>query len=149
MADLIIRQGAGEDAEALGILDRRCFDDPWSQESFLRELTVNNRAFYLVAEINNKIVGYAGFWLIVDEGHITNVAVDPEFRKKGIGKAIVKSLTDFGRSEGITSFTLEVRAGNIAAQNLYKSFGFLEAGVRPKYYENNGEDALIMWLREK
>ncbi|MEG0292305.1 MAG: ribosomal protein S18-alanine N-acetyltransferase [Anaerovoracaceae bacterium] len=149
MGNLVIREAEYKDVEILGELDVKCFDDPWSVESFKREIEENSIAFYIVCEFDGKVVGYAGVWFILDEGHITNVAVDPQYRNKGLGAKVVGTLIDFSRQEGIKSFTLEVRKSNIAAQNLYKKFGFKEEGVRPKYYENNGEDALIMWLTEE
>jgi ribosomal-protein-alanine N-acetyltransferase len=118
----------------------------WSLDSFSKELT-NPFAKYLIAKTDNKTVGFAGVWTIVDEGHITNIAVHPEFREKGIGSALVKSLIDHSKGWGCSSLTLEVRASNTPAKNLYKKFGFVEEGVRKKYYQDNKEDAIIMWKR--
>ncbi|MDS0526608.1 ribosomal protein S18-alanine N-acetyltransferase [Clostridium sp. SHJSY1] len=120
--------------------------ESWSLDSFSKELT-NPLAKYLVAKSNDKIVGFAGVWTIVDEGHITNIAVHPEFREKGIGSALIKSLIDYSKNWGCTSLTLEVRASNTPAKNLYKKFGFVEEGIRKKYYQDNKEDAIIMWKR--
>lgn len=120
--------------------------ESWNFDSFSKELT-NPLAKYLVAKINKKIVGFAGVWTIVDEGHITNIAVHPSFRKKGIGSALVQSLINHSKDWGCNSLTLEVRASNTSAQNLYKKFGFVEEGIRKKYYQDNKEDAIIMWKR--
>ena len=114
----------------------------------MQELSVNERAMYFVAEIDGQIAGYAGLWQIVDEGHITNVAVAPQFRRQKLATAILEAFLAEGRARGIRAFTLEVRASNIAAQELYRKFGFQSAGERPGYYEDNKEAAMIMWLAE-
>ena len=114
----------------------------------MQELSVNERAMYFVAEIDGQIAGYAGLWQIVDEGHITNVAVAPQFRRQKLATAILEAFLSEGRARGIRAFTLEVRASNIAAQELYRKFGFQSAGYRPGYYEDNKEAAMIMWLAE-
>ena len=145
MDSLIIRKAETKDIKEMAALDLVCFPAPWSEEAFRQELEENNLAFYVVAELKEKVVGYAGLWAILDEGHITNVAVSPEHRKRGIGRAVVEVLVDATEQAGLNSFTLEVRTSNITAQNLYKKFGFIEAGLRKGYYEDNGEDALIMW----
>jgi ribosomal-protein-alanine N-acetyltransferase len=128
-------------------MDILCFSAPWSEESFEKEIRENRLAFYIVAEINGIMVGYAGLWCIVDEGHITNVAVHPDFRRRGIGEALVSVLLDHTVRNGILSHTLEVRASNEAAITLYSKFGFQPAGFRKNYYEDNGEDAIIMWRK--
>jgi ribosomal-protein-alanine N-acetyltransferase len=98
-----------------------------------------------VAEFSGQVVGYAGLWVIFDEGHITRIVVDPKFRRKGIGKSLVIALMEIGRKRGCKSFTLEVRSSNIEARNLYGGLGFEEVGLRRGYYEIEGEDAVIMW----
>ena len=135
-----------KDADITNVVEveTKSFEIPWSKESFENELK-NKLALYLVAKVDEKAVGYVGVWKIFDEGHITNVAVHPEFRGKGIGKALISELLYLCRKDGITSFTLEVRESNIVAQNLYKSFGFTESGKRKGYYSDNNEDAIIMW----
>lgn len=143
--DLIIRQAEAKDILPMAELDQLCFAAPWSVESFETEILRNNVALYLIAEINETVVGYAGLWCVLDEGHITNVAVHPDYRKKGIGEALVSVLIDHTSANGIKSHTLEVRPSNAAAIALYTKFGFQPAGIRKKYYEDNGEDAIIMW----
>ena len=105
----------------------------------------NKLAFYIVAEIAGQICGYVGIWKIFEEGHITNVAVAPEFRRKHIGRAMLETLISVTAEAGIEKYTLEVRAGNEPAIRLYEGLGFKSAGIRPGYYEDNGEDAVIMW----
>lgn len=144
-AEVIIRKGVIEDAEDIAALEVICFADPWSKESMEYELAENPRAVYIVAEVNGHVVGYAGVWGIVDEGHITNVAVSPDYRRKNIGSLLIYHMLKATMQAGLVRHTLEVRAGNVAAQALYRKFGFEEAGVRKGYYQDNGEDAIIMW----
>ena len=120
---------------------------PWSKEAFAQEIT-NPMAKYVVAEMDNKVIGFAGLWTIVDEGHITNIAVHPDYRGKGIGSKLVKSLIDNSKDWYINDLTLEVRYSNKIAQNLYKKYGFIEEGIRKNYYADNKEDAVIMWRRK-
>lgn len=131
-------------AEVLKI-EKECFATPWSENAFNMELK-NKLAKYVVARVDGEIIGYGGLWMIIDEGHITNIAVKEEFRGSGAGSAILKHLIDTCKENGISSMTLEVRRGNEPAKALYKKYGFLEAGIRPKYYADDNEDALIMWL---
>ena len=120
--------------------------ESWSMASFINELS-NPLARYLIAEKGNKILGFAGVWIIVDEGHITNIAVHPKYRGYGIGKELLSSMIDYAKEWQINSFTLEVRPSNIIAQNLYNKFQFKEEGIRKNYYADNNEDAIIMWRR--
>lgn len=119
------------------------FDDFWNYNIFKGELE-NPNSKYIVAKINNKIVGYAGLWKAVDDVHITNIVTAKAFRKRGIAKAMLKCLIELAKQEeNITSITLEVNSKNIPAINLYKSFDFYVVGLRKKYY-NNIDDAIIM-----
>ena len=145
MADVIIRQAIPEDAEDIFEIEQICFPDPWSLDSIRYELEENQRAFYVVAKHSGKLVGYAGLWWVVDEGHITNVAVRPGYRNRKIGESIIRALLEHTTSEGILHHTLEVRRSNEPAINLYEKFGFEVEGVRKGYYRFGDEDALIMW----
>lgn len=145
MNNLVIRQAGEWDIDAISSLEKICFTVPWSRDSIARELTENDMAFYIVAELNGQVVGYAGMWHIVDEAHITNVAVLPEQRNKHIATAIIAVMIQFSEEKGIRRFTLEVRSSNEPAKALYRNFGFKEEGLRKGYYEDNGEDAVIMW----
>lgn len=146
--DLIVRQAEKKDIRPMAEMDILCFSAPWSEKSFEKEINENQLAFYIVAEIDGRLVGYAGLWCILEEGHITNVAVHPEFRRRGIGEALVSLLLQYTIENGILNHTLEVRASNDAAISLYTKFGFYPAGIRKNYYEDNGEDAIIMWRKE-
>lgn len=145
MDELIIRQAEERDIDAIAQLDQLCFTTPWSRDSIEKEIIQNDIAIYIVAQIKEEVVGYAGLWKIIDEGHITNVAVHPQHRKKGIGEALVSVMLDYTNQLGVISHTLEVRPSNQYAIHLYEKLGFLVVGERKKYYEDNGEDALIMW----
>ena len=145
MADLIVRRGEEKDIAAIEEIEKLCFATPWSYESLKYDIVENNRALYLVAEIEGEICGYVGIWKIVDEGHITNVAVAPTHRRKHIASALLESLFRVTERAGVVRHTLEVRAGNEGAIKLYESFGFKADGLRKGYYEDNGEDAVIMW----
>ncbi len=126
-------------------IEKLSFTIPWTKNAFIQELKNNKLAMYISAEIENKVVGYAGMWKIFDEGHITNIAVHPEFRHIGIGSMLLEGLINISKREDITKMTLEVRKSNKAAQSLYMRYGFKEAGIRKDYYADNGEDAIIMW----
>lgn len=143
----MIRIMTVEDLDQVMLLELACFSVPWTRESFEKELSENKLAHYIVIEEENQIVGYGGVWYIVDEGHITNVAIHPDHRKKGLGKQLVDAMKDIAIQNEIILMTLEVRVSNIAAITLYERMGFLEAGIRPKYYTDNQEDALIMWVK--
>jgi [ribosomal protein S18]-alanine N-acetyltransferase len=142
--NLIIRDMKLEDIDGVYNVEKSCFPDPWSKESFKKEIQ-NKLAKYLVAQVEDKVVGYIGAWFVIDEAHITNVAVSPEYRGQRIGDKIVKCFIDECNDNKINAMTLEVRVSNIVAQNLYKKYGFKLAGVRKEYYSDNKEDALIMW----
>jgi ribosomal-protein-alanine N-acetyltransferase len=134
-----------DDIDQIMVVEKLSFTIPWSKKTMQEEIFSNNMARYLVAKVNGQVVGYAGVWKILNEGHITNIAVHPEFRDCGVGSALLSELIKRGETEGIESFTLEVRKTNKAAIALYSKYGFKEAGVRKKYYADNDEDAILMW----
>lgn len=138
-----------EDVDAVHEIESRCFSTPWSKESFVQEITSNNLARYMVLELEGQIIAYGGFWIVVDEAHITNIAVDPSMRRRGLGKILVKGMIEEIEKTDLDNVTLEVRASNTPAYNLYEGFGFVEAGRRLGYYQSPKEDAIIMWLKLK
>lgn len=146
MSNLEIREFNINDIEELYEVELTSFTDPWSKESFKDELN-NEIAHYLVGSINNKVVAYIGAWFILDEAHITNVSVKSDFRRQKIAKQLITAFIVLAKKHQITSITLEVRASNIPAQSLYQQFGFEKQGLRKRYYADNNEDAIIMWLR--
>ncbi|QAA31460.1 ribosomal protein S18-alanine N-acetyltransferase [Clostridium manihotivorum] len=122
------------------------FPIPWSRKSFEQELS-NVFANYFVAKSNDEVIGYGGMWIIIDEGHITNIAVHPKYRNQGVGDKILSKMIATCNEKKVIAMTLEVRSSNLAAQKLYSKYGFISEGIRKKYYEDNGEDAIIMWKR--
>lgn len=130
--------------DAIAALEKRCFSDPWSKKLFEQELT-NERSYYVVLLDDDTVIGYAGFWKIFDEGHIMNIAVAPEYRGQHLSHLLMKAFLEFAARSEIRYLTLEVREGNIPARNLYYQYGFEDAGVRKGYYQDNGENAIIMW----
>lgn len=143
MCEIGIREMTREDVPAIHEIEVLCFPDPWSVESLLAEVSGVNPSFYLVGEIDGRVVGYAGLWRILDEGHITNVAVHPDYRRRHVGELLVANLLKKSLERGMRAFTLEVRVSNEAALGLYQKFGFAVAGRRKNYYQT--EDAFVMW----
>ncbi len=135
-----------KDLPAMAEIERRCFHTPWSEESLRDDLTGNPLSVYMVLEAESgDVAGYMSLWRILDEGHINNVAVLPEYRRRGGASEMLEFMLEYSEKNGISSHTLEVRVSNEGAIGLYRKFGFKEAGVRKGYYEDDGEDALIMW----
>lgn len=129
-------------------IESRSYQAPWSRRAFVSEVTDNSYAYYYVAKRGDTIVGYVGMWIILEEAHITNIAVDPDWRRLGIGRYMLETMFDRAREHGATKMTLEVRVSNITAQNLYRKLGFEERGIRKGYYTDTHEDALIMWKED-
>ena len=117
----------------------------WSKESFMSELSNDLARYFSAFDEDGNLIAYSGSWQILEEAHITNIAVDPEFRRKHIGEALLKTIIDQCYKDGVKYITLEVRVGNVAAISLYEKYGFKSLGVRKGYYQDNNEDALIMW----
>lgn len=145
MNDIDILSLKLEHIDSVLVIDTLCFPTPWSRESFQKEIENNKFARYIIAKKGEVVIGYAGMWLILDEGHITNIAVHPEYRGIGAGKLLLEALIEICKIELVNSITLEVRKSNIVAQSLYKKYGFVEEGIRKEYYGDNREDAIIMW----
>jgi ribosomal-protein-alanine N-acetyltransferase len=147
MNQVTIRKATIDDIDGIAALEECCFSVPWSRQSLYRDMTENGRALYFVAEISGQVAGYVGLWTILDEGQINNVAVLPRYRRAHVGSALIRTMLQNTEEAGIHSHTLEVRAGNQPAIGLYEKFGFRQEGLRKGYYEDNGEDAIIMWRR--
>jgi ribosomal-protein-alanine N-acetyltransferase len=120
------------------------FADPWSESSFVDELTTNDLAYYVVPEVGGQVAGYAGMWVVLEEAQLTNIAIHPDFRGQGLGKATLVYLMELAKQLGSTKMTLEVRKSNKVAQHIYRCQGFSVMGTRANYYPNNGEDAILM-----
>ena len=144
MGEPVIRFMRLKDVDAVAAIEEATFARPWSRESFRQEVTRNAVARYLVAEEDGEILGYAGAWVILDESHITNIAVREDARGRGLGKKLTTELLQILSNLGACYATLEVRVSNVRAQNLYKSLGFISVGKRKRYYEDNNEDAFLM-----
>jgi ribosomal-protein-alanine N-acetyltransferase len=127
-------------------IERAVYPRPWSAALFFSELGQRASRTYLVAHHGRRLVGYGGLMCHLDEGHITTLAVDPDFQHRRIGTRLLLSLVDEARSHPVKSLALEVRVANWPAQRLYSWFGFRPVGVRKNYYAETGEDALVMWI---
>lgn len=126
-------------------IERQSFPTPWPRDAYAHELQENRLATYIVARREREIVGYAGMWVIVDEAHITTIAVDPCVRGQHIGERLLVGLLDAALTRGARWMTLEVRKSNAVAQALYKKYGFRGIGIRKGYYSDTREDAIVMW----
>lgn len=145
MTNVSVRKMTVMDAPGVHAVELESFATPWTLESFIAEMTQNPNAYYLVAE-TDEIIGFAGLWHIADEGHITNVAVKQKARGRGIGETLLVALIEQAKQLGLRAMTLEVRVSNTPARTLYEKLGFLYAGTRKRYYQDNNEDAAIYWL---
>lgn len=144
MTSIMIRRMNTLDIDGVLAVEQQAFTTPWSREGFVDEMR-NELAYYLVLVDGGKIIGYAGMWLIVDEAHVTNVAVLKEYRGKKLGEKLMSTLLEHAKNRGALRMTLEVRVSNEVAQGLYHKFGFTSQGRRRNYYTDTNEDALIMW----
>lgn len=143
---ITIKKMEKNDIDAVIELEKSAYGDHhWSKESFLSELSNELARYYSAFDETGKLVGYCGSWQILEEAHITNIAVSPEFRRKHIGEALLKKTIDICYSNMVKYITLEVRISNIPAISLYEKYGFKSFGTRKGYYQDNNEDALIMW----
>ena len=140
-----VRKMTVADIDRVYEIEVESFKTPWSRESIEKEVVENTLAEYFVLTLEDKVIGYGGMWLIMDELHITNVAVSKAYRGKGYSNVLIKALVDYGKENRFKHMTLEVRVSNIVAISLYEKFGFVGVGKRPKYYADSGEDALVMW----
>ena len=145
MSEITVGLMTEADVEAVHAIEVACFRTPWSKESFYREVTENACARYVVVREDGVPIAYAGVWFVLDEGHITNIAVHPERRGLGYGELVTRSMIQLAADSGMNWMTLEVRRSNKVAQSLYHKLGFIDVGYRKRYYENQ-EDALVMAL---
>jgi ribosomal-protein-alanine N-acetyltransferase len=127
-------------------IEREAHPKPWSVGVFASELAQGDARYYVVLKVDGKVAGYGGLMFAADEAHVTNLAIGPAVRRQGLGTRVLCALASESTRRQCAAMTLEARMGNLAAQNLYRRFGFVSAGVRRNYYPETGEDALIMWL---
>ena len=142
--DLIVRRAMREDLPEVERIENASFGDPWSPTSLASELVSDGLRLSLVAEVAGCVRGYVMAWRVADQLHVLNIASDPAFLRQGVASALLLAAGRRARDEGLQEVTLEVRRGNAAALAFYRRFGFATAGVRPGYYADNGEDAIIM-----
>ena len=129
-------------------LEQQVYPRPWSMSLFLSELALRSSRAYFVARVGREVIGYAGLMMVLDDGHVTTVAVDPRYRRLGVAKRLVLAVCREAGERSATALTLEVRLSNRGAQELYRQFGFRPVGVRKGYYQESGEDALVMWAHD-
>lgn len=144
MAEPVLRRMTLSDVPAVHRLEQAIFSMPWSEKDFVYEMTENKVARYLVIEEAGEIIAFAGAHIILDQAHVTNIAVRQDCRGRGLGRMITRELMQYASNLGAEYLTLEVRQSNVTAQNLYKSLGFVKVNVRKRYYEDTGEDAWLM-----
>lgn len=143
---LIVRRMKVEDVPIAHEIDKSSFTLPWPERSLRYEVSDNPTARCWVAELDGRVVGMLVLWMIVDEAHIATLATHPEHRRQGIAEQLLVTALDAAHTEGARSALLEVRAGNQAAQGLYRKYGFDVVGRRKQYYKDNNEDAILMTL---
>lgn len=144
---VLYRKMTSDDVEAVHVIEVASFPTPWTLDSFHYEMRENNFAYYVVAENDNGgIIGFCGMWLVIDSAQITNVAVVEATRGQGIGEGLMREAMRIAREHNVDVMSLEVRASNHVAQNLYRKLGFQDGGIRKGYYTDNQEDALVMWV---
>jgi len=143
--ELTFRMMRYEDIPEVCAIEVESFATPWSEQAFISELTQNQFAQYIVMEWQGRLIGYGGMWVIIDEAHVTNIAVTGEFRGRRLGERLMAELASRAARLGAQRMTLEVRPSNSVARRMYEKFGFEAVGLRPGYYSDNGEDAIIMW----
>lgn len=147
--NITVRRAVIEDVDEILKIELSSFPTPWSREAFVGELTQNNFAQYFIIEYDYRIVGYVGMWLILDEAHITNIAILPEARGLKLGEFLMRYVMNAAKLAGASGMTLEVRVSNEVAIMMYKKLKFEEHGIRKNYYDDHGkkEDAIIMWVK--
>lgn len=143
-SQVTIRRAEREDLDAIYACEQACFDDPWSYPMLYEDICENRGAIYLVVLCDHKVVGYCGTHIVLDESHITNICVLPEYRGRGLAKRMMHALQDMSERRGALAMTLEVRVSNRVALHLYRKCGFTVQGIRKKYYRGR-EDAYVMW----
>lgn len=142
---IIFKEMALEHLPEVVAIEEASFSVPWSLFAFTYEVMQNSLARYIVALSKNRVIGYAGMWIIMNEAHINNVAVHPQYRGRRVGLKLMEEMIERAALAGADRMTLEVRPANEAARNLYKKLGFKECGRRKGYYSDSNEDAIIMW----
>lgn len=142
------RKMTAADVDAVYEIELATFPTPWTHDSFHYEMSENRFAYYILAiDENQKVIGFCGVWLVIDAAQITNVAVVESARGRGIGESLMREAMKIAKETNMDTMSLEVRVTNEIAKNLYRKLGFLDGGIRKGYYTDNGEDALVMWVK--
>ncbi|MGP4073724.1 ribosomal protein S18-alanine N-acetyltransferase [Piscibacillus sp. B03] len=145
--DVKIRKITIEDLPHVVVIENESFKSPWKKRDFLHDLLKNSFSHYLVIEKDGEVAGYCGVWIVLESAQITNIAISPKHRGHQLGKKLFKEVLDTIREQGATELSLEVRESNEVAQNMYQQFGLEVVGRRRHYYQDDGEDALVMWVK--
>lgn len=133
------------DIHEVGRIEQRSFSTTWPADAFARELRENKLAHYFVGKVDAQTIAYGGIWVILEDSHVTTIAVDPQFRGRRFGEVMLLKLLDEAIERGASWITLEVRETNVVAQSLYRKYGFTVVSTRKGYYSDNAENALVMW----
>ncbi|BAM46494.1 MAG: ribosomal protein S18-alanine N-acetyltransferase [Amphibacillus sp.] len=147
MSNIVIRPMELKDLDQVEEIERKSFTSVWTKNLYKKELLENHFAYYFVIEKDDKLIGFCGLWLVLDEAQVTNIAVDPQYRGQGYGAMLFQYMLNHAMTRGATNLSLEVRYSNYTAQRLYQKFGLEKAGIRKNYYTDNNEDAIVMWVR--
>lgn len=149
MAELVIRKMEVTDIQQVMEVEISSFKSPWPEDIFYQEVVNNDHAHYFVMEVDKKIVGYAGLWIVIDDAQITNIAVMPNYRGHKLGERLFQYIALQATRMGVKRLSLEVRKSNIIAQKMYRKFGLVPGGIRKGYYSDDQEDAIVMWVNLK
>lgn len=144
--EISYREMIEADIPSVVAIEEEAFATPWTQEIFEHEMNGNAYAHYIVAVESEEVIGHFGMWVVLDECHITNVAVRKRLRGHGIGEKLMSEAIKLCKEMNVKLMTLEVRVSNHTAQNLYRKLGFQDGGIRKNYYTDDREDALVMWV---
>jgi len=146
VAEIVIRKMELVDIPLVLAVEQASFTTPWTEETYEHEISNNEYAHYFVVEMDEKIIGYVGIWLVEGDAQITNIAISPQFRGYKIGEKLFGFAMQYVIQNGARRLSLEVRVSNLTAQKLYRKFGLVPGGIRKGYYPDDGEDALVMWV---
>lgn len=146
MTELGIRKMVMNDIGQVMDVDRLSFSNPWTEDIFQLEIGKNDQAYYYVMTLDQKVIGYIGMWVVIDDAQITNIAISPAYRGHKLGEKLFGFACQQALMMGVKHLSLEVRASNRVAQNMYRKFGLVPGGIRKNYYTDNREDAIIMWV---
>ncbi|UJL47115.1 ribosomal protein S18-alanine N-acetyltransferase [Virgibacillus sp. NKC19-16] len=146
MGEMVIREMELADVDQVMEVEVATFAAPWPTDIFYQEILDNEHAFYFVMELDKKIIGYIGTWIVIDDMQITNIAVTPAYRGMKLGEMLFRYTIQFAIKLGVARLSLEVRKSNIVAQKMYRKFGLVPGGIRKNYYAVDQEDAIVMWV---